>query len=108
VAGGGSRGGGEAGGREARWEEKDLLAWLRRLRPHGTLVLIYNLWETDQGHLELDLFSDLSDVRTRPVPDPAAAAAGAPTGAAAAARAASLARGAEVRDQHATTATPTT
>ena len=76
--------------------------------PHGTLVLIYNLWETDQGHLELDLFSDLSDVRTRPVPDPAAAAAGAPTGAAAAARAASLARGAEVRHQHSTTPTPTT
>ena len=78
MAGGGSRGGGEAGGREARWEEKDLLAWLRRLRPHGTLVLIYNLWETDQGLLELDLFSDLGD------------------------------RGAEVRHQHATTATPTT
>ena len=45
-------------------DEKDLLAWLLRLRPHGTLVLIYNLWETEDGQPELALFSSLDDIKT--------------------------------------------
>ena len=44
--------------------EREVLAELELLRPHGTRVLIDNLWETDDGMLELDL-SDPSDVRTR-------------------------------------------
>ena len=48
------------------YTEEKLLTELRRLRPHGTSVLVYNLWENEHGDKELDLFSDLSDVRTRP------------------------------------------
>ena len=46
--------------------ESQLLNELRKIGPHGTKILIYNLWEGDHGELELDLFTDLNDVRTRP------------------------------------------
>ena len=49
--------------------EARLLSELRKLRPHGTTVLIYNLWENDAGETELDFFSDLADIRTRPADD---------------------------------------
>eukprot|EP00966_Prymnesium_polylepis_P240507 5561870-Prymnesium_polylepis.1 len=52
-----------------RWwpafDEARLLAELRRLRPHGTAVFMSSLWETEAGETELDLISDLADVRLR-------------------------------------------
>ena len=48
------------------YSEERVLAEIRKLRPHGTAVLVYNLWENENGDKELDLFSNLSDVLTRP------------------------------------------
>ena len=36
-----------------------------RIGPHGTLVLIYNLWQTPDGLYELDFDADAADIRTR-------------------------------------------
>ena len=31
------------------YDEVRLLSELRKLRPHGTAVMIYNLWQSEQG-----------------------------------------------------------
>ena len=51
------------------FDEPRLLAELRKLRPSGTAILIDHLWQCERGGLELDLFSDLDDIRTRPTED---------------------------------------
>ncbi|KAK3018007.1 hypothetical protein RJ639_004383, partial [Escallonia herrerae] len=38
-----------------------------RMKDHGTLVVIYNLWEDDQGLLELDFDTDQHDIQIRGV-----------------------------------------
>ena len=48
------------------YDEARLLAELRKLRPFGTAVLVYNLWQTDDGEQELDFFTDSKDIRLRP------------------------------------------
>ena len=64
-----SSGRAEALGILLRWwpafDETRMLSELRKLRPHGTAVYVSNLWETEKGEPELDVFSDTADVRTR-------------------------------------------
>ena len=52
--------------------EQQLLEALGRVGAHGTLLLIYNLWESDAGQTELDWVTDPTDIRLRPA-DAAAA-----------------------------------
>ncbi|KAK3042537.1 hypothetical protein RJ639_000261 [Escallonia herrerae] len=47
--------------------EADLLRQFNRMKDHGTLVVIYNLWEDDQGLLELDFDTDQHDIQIRGV-----------------------------------------
>ncbi|XP_073134250.1 protein MICRORCHIDIA 7-like [Henckelia pumila] len=45
--------------------EDDLLQQFKFLKDQGTRIIIYNLWEDDQGLLELDFDSDPNDIQTR-------------------------------------------
>ncbi|KAJ4824540.1 hypothetical protein Tsubulata_011036 [Turnera subulata] len=45
--------------------KEDLLSQFNSLRHHGTRVLIYNLWEDDEGELELDFDVDQHDIQIR-------------------------------------------
>ncbi|KAL4198688.1 hypothetical protein AMTRI_Chr03g141300 [Amborella trichopoda] len=43
--------------------EEDLLKQLDDVGPHGTKIVVYNLWLNDVGELELDFDSDKEDIR---------------------------------------------
>ncbi|CAN6472484.1 unnamed protein product [Victoria cruziana] len=47
--------------------ESDLLQEFSCLKDHGTRIVIYNLWEGDQGELELDFDTDPYDIQLRGV-----------------------------------------
>ncbi|TYI52044.1 hypothetical protein E1A91_D12G218900v1 [Gossypium mustelinum] len=47
--------------------EADLLRQFNLLKDHGTRIIIYNLWEDDQGLLELDFHADQHDIQLRGV-----------------------------------------
>ncbi|KAJ4823757.1 hypothetical protein Tsubulata_038974 [Turnera subulata] len=47
--------------------ETDLFGQFNMMSNHGTRVIIYNLWEDDQGLLELDFDSDPHDIQLRGV-----------------------------------------
>ncbi|KAL5791544.1 hypothetical protein ACOSP7_000138 [Xanthoceras sorbifolium] len=47
--------------------EVDLLSQFNLMKDHGTRVIIYNLWEDDQGQLELDFDTDKHDIQLRGV-----------------------------------------
>ncbi|CAJ1937542.1 unnamed protein product, partial [Sphenostylis stenocarpa] len=47
--------------------EADLLRQFNLVKDHGTRVIIYNLWEDDQGQLELDFDADPHDIQIRGV-----------------------------------------
>ncbi|XP_058103032.1 protein MICRORCHIDIA 7-like isoform X2 [Magnolia sinica] len=47
--------------------EADLLLQFNSMKDQGTRVIIYNLWENDQGELELDLSADQHDIQLRGV-----------------------------------------
>ncbi|KAM7471545.1 hypothetical protein LguiA_009728 [Lonicera macranthoides] len=47
--------------------EADLLRQFNQMKEHGTTVIIYNLWEDDQGLLELDFDTDKHDIQIRGV-----------------------------------------
>ncbi|XP_058226451.1 protein MICRORCHIDIA 7-like [Rhododendron vialii] len=54
-----------------RWSpfssEADLLREFDQMEDHGTRIIIYNLWEDDQGQLELDFDADEYDIQIRGV-----------------------------------------
>ncbi|KAK4775168.1 hypothetical protein SAY86_010103 [Trapa natans] len=54
-----------------RWSpfssEDDLLRQFNMMGNHGTRIVIYNLWEDDQGFLELDFYADPHDIQLRGV-----------------------------------------
>ncbi|CAM0905016.1 unnamed protein product [Alopecurus aequalis] len=45
--------------------ESELLEQFSSIKEHGTRVIIYNLWEDDQGDLELDFDADINDIQLR-------------------------------------------
>ncbi|KAK9117618.1 hypothetical protein Sjap_016565 [Stephania japonica] len=45
--------------------EMDLLSQFDLLNENGTRIIIYNLWDNDQGELELDFESDKHDIQFR-------------------------------------------
>uniref|UniRef100_A0A0D9W3F7 Morc S5 domain-containing protein n=1 Tax=Leersia perrieri TaxID=77586 RepID=A0A0D9W3F7_9ORYZ len=45
--------------------EAELLEQFNFIKEHGTRVVIYNLWEDDEGHLELDFDTDVHDIQLR-------------------------------------------
>ncbi|VVB15561.1 unnamed protein product [Arabis nemorensis] len=45
--------------------EDDLLCQFNLMKDHGTRIIIYNLWEDDQGMLELDFDTDPHDIQLR-------------------------------------------
>ncbi|GMJ00120.1 hypothetical protein like AT5G50780 [Hibiscus trionum] len=47
--------------------EADLLRQFNLMKDHGTRIIIYNLWEDDQGLLELDFHADQHDIQLRGV-----------------------------------------
>ncbi|KAL8256423.1 hypothetical protein R6Q59_031490 [Mikania micrantha] len=47
--------------------EADLLKQFDNMKDHGTCIIIYNLWEDDQGQLELDFDTDEEDIQIRGV-----------------------------------------
>ncbi|GMY26593.1 protein MICRORCHIDIA 7-like [Fagus crenata] len=47
--------------------EEDLLKQFNFLKDHGTRIIIYNLWEDDEGLLELDFDTDPHDIQLRGV-----------------------------------------
>lgn len=47
--------------------EEDLLRQFALMNDHGTRIIIYNLWEDDQGMLELDFDADPHDIQLRGV-----------------------------------------
>ncbi|KAE8703504.1 putative calmodulin binding protein [Hibiscus syriacus] len=47
--------------------EADLFRQLNLMKDHGTRIIIYNLWEDDQGLLELDFHTDQRDIQLRGV-----------------------------------------
>ncbi|XWS60228.1 hypothetical protein CRYUN_Cryun07bG0017800 [Craigia yunnanensis] len=47
--------------------EADLLRQFNLMKDHGTRLIIYNLWEDDQGLLELDFHADPHDIQLRGV-----------------------------------------
>ncbi|OIW17780.1 hypothetical protein TanjilG_06465 [Lupinus angustifolius] len=49
------------------YDEADLLRQFNLVKDHGTRVIIYNLWEDDQGQLELDFNTDPHDIQIRGV-----------------------------------------
>ncbi|KAI3435265.1 Morc6_S5 domain-containing protein [Psidium guajava] len=47
--------------------EEDLIEQFSLMGDHGTRIIIYNLWEDDQGFLELDFDADPHDIQLRGV-----------------------------------------
>ncbi|KAM0984441.1 hypothetical protein EV1_011933 [Malus domestica] len=47
--------------------EEDLLQQFNLFKEHGTRIIIYNLWEDDEGKLELDFDTDPHDIQIRGV-----------------------------------------
>ncbi|PKA64343.1 hypothetical protein AXF42_Ash009565 [Apostasia shenzhenica] len=47
--------------------EAELLQQFESMKDHGTRIIIYNLWEDDQGELELDFDADKHDIQIRGV-----------------------------------------
>ncbi|ESQ54815.1 hypothetical protein EUTSA_v10024553mg [Eutrema salsugineum] len=47
--------------------EEDLLSQFEQMNDRGTRIIIYNLWEDDQGMLELDFDADPEDIQLRGV-----------------------------------------
>ncbi|CAA2960788.1 Hypothetical predicted protein [Olea europaea subsp. europaea] len=47
--------------------EADLLRQFNQMKDHGTRIIVYNLWEDDQGLLELDFDTDTHDIQIRGV-----------------------------------------
>ncbi|XP_059443373.1 protein MICRORCHIDIA 7-like [Corylus avellana] len=47
--------------------EADLLCQFNLVRSHGTRIFIYNIWEDDEGLLELDFDADPHDIQIRGV-----------------------------------------
>ncbi|KAL2539640.1 Histidine kinase [Abeliophyllum distichum] len=47
--------------------EADLLRQFNQMKNHGTRIIVYNLWEDDQGLLELDFDTDPHDIQIRGV-----------------------------------------
>ncbi|XP_023771543.1 protein MICRORCHIDIA 7 [Lactuca sativa] len=47
--------------------EADLLKQFDKMKDQGTRIIIYNLWEDDQGQLELDFDADKHDIQIRGV-----------------------------------------
>ncbi|KAL5760256.1 hypothetical protein ACOSP7_018769 [Xanthoceras sorbifolium] len=47
--------------------EKELVQQFDSLKNQGTRIIIYNLWEDDEGNLELDFDSDKKDIQIRGV-----------------------------------------
>ncbi|CAK9330319.1 unnamed protein product [Citrullus colocynthis] len=47
--------------------ESELLRQFYLMKDHGTRIIIYNLWEDDQGQLELDFDTDQHDIQIRGV-----------------------------------------
>ncbi|CAA7052699.1 unnamed protein product [Microthlaspi erraticum] len=47
--------------------EEDLLSQFNLMKNHGTRIIIYNLWEDDEGMLELDFDTDPHDIQLRGV-----------------------------------------
>ncbi|XP_021286703.1 protein MICRORCHIDIA 7-like [Herrania umbratica] len=47
--------------------ETDLLRQFNLMKDHGTRIIIYNLWEDDQGLSELDFHADPHDIQLRGV-----------------------------------------
>ncbi|MFS7951173.1 putative histidine kinase/HSP90-like ATPase superfamily, morc, S5 domain 2 [Helianthus anomalus] len=47
--------------------ETDLLKQFGHMKDQGTRIIIYNLWEDDQGNLELDFDADKHDIQIRGV-----------------------------------------
>ncbi|CAH2070465.1 unnamed protein product [Thlaspi arvense] len=47
--------------------EEDLLSQFNLMKDHGTRIIIYNLWEDDEGMLELDFDTDPFDIQLRGV-----------------------------------------
>ncbi|KAJ6326338.1 hypothetical protein OIU78_013441 [Salix suchowensis] len=45
--------------------EQELLQQFNYLKDQGTRIIIYNLWEEEDGHLELDFSSDAHDIQIR-------------------------------------------
>ncbi|KFK26706.1 hypothetical protein AALP_AA8G282800 [Arabis alpina] len=45
--------------------EDDLLCQFNLMKDHGTRIIIYNLWEEEQGMLELDFDTDPQDIQLR-------------------------------------------
>ncbi|KAL6851523.1 hypothetical protein ACP4OV_020456 [Aristida adscensionis] len=45
--------------------EEELLEQFNSMKEQGTRVVIYNLWEDDQGDLELDFDADVHDIQLR-------------------------------------------
>ncbi|KAF9605206.1 hypothetical protein IFM89_014319 [Coptis chinensis] len=45
--------------------EADLLQQFDLMENHGTRIILYNLWDDDQGELELDFGTDLHDIQIR-------------------------------------------
>ncbi|GAB2269824.1 hypothetical protein Dimus_004742 [Dionaea muscipula] len=48
-------------------EESELLSQFEDIESHGTKIIVYNLWFSDDGTLELDFEADPEDVRLRSV-----------------------------------------
>ncbi|KAF5732235.1 putative zinc finger protein [Tripterygium wilfordii] len=48
-------------------DEVDLLCQFNLMKDQGTRIIIYNLWEDDQGFLELDFDADQHDIQLRGV-----------------------------------------
>ncbi|XP_008790787.2 protein MICRORCHIDIA 7-like [Phoenix dactylifera] len=49
------------------FSEADLLQQFSSMSDQGTRIVIYNLWEDDQGELELDFGADIHDIQIRGV-----------------------------------------
>jgi hypothetical protein len=45
--------------------EEELFDQFTGMKDHGTRIVLYNLWEDDQGHLELDFDTDPYDIQIR-------------------------------------------
>ncbi|XP_009375173.2 protein MICRORCHIDIA 7-like isoform X1 [Pyrus x bretschneideri] len=49
------------------FDEEELLHQFYMMKTHGTRIIIYNLWEDDEGQLELDFEADPHDIQIRGV-----------------------------------------
>ncbi|KAH9329411.1 hypothetical protein KI387_001519, partial [Taxus chinensis] len=47
------------------FSETELLQQFNGMQDQGTRIILYNLWENDQGELELDFETDIHDIQVR-------------------------------------------